>query len=92
MSPISGSPISRLRLYRCGTDCAKRCEESEELCQKRLGGVQEAALNAARELWEEQLDAPNGCGELETWRLATNHQGSDQRSDCLTTTYYKQCS
>ncbi|CAK9014209.1 unnamed protein product [Durusdinium trenchii] len=43
----------RKLLYRCGTDCAKRCEESEELCQKRLGGVQEAALNAARELWEE---------------------------------------
>lgn len=30
-----------LRLYRCGADCAKRCEENEEMCNKRLGGVGE---------------------------------------------------
>ncbi|CAK9009200.1 unnamed protein product [Durusdinium trenchii] len=51
----------RKLLYRCGTDCAKRCEESEELCQKRLGGVQEAALNAARELWEEHQGVVVEC-------------------------------
>ena len=58
------SPTKKpLRLYRCGSDCAKRCEESEELCQKRLSGVQEAALNAARELWEEPLgmEESGGC-------------------------------
>jgi hypothetical protein len=28
----------RPRLYKCGADCAKRCDENEEICNKRLGG------------------------------------------------------
>jgi len=51
----------RKLLYRCGADCAKRCEENEEMCNKRLGGVQEAALNAARELWEEHQGVVVEC-------------------------------
>eukprot|EP00435_Cladocopium_sp_Y103_P052551 s1209_g16.t1 len=51
----------RKMLYKCGADCAKRCDENEEICNKRLGGVQEAALNAARELWEEHQGVVVEC-------------------------------
>ncbi|CAL1143804.1 unnamed protein product, partial [Cladocopium goreaui] len=51
----------RKMLYKCGADCAKRCDENEEICNKRLGGVQEAALSAARELWEEHQGVVVEC-------------------------------
>ena len=47
----------RDQLSRSGADCTRRCEEAEEMCNKRLQGVQEAALSAARELWEEHQGA-----------------------------------
>ncbi|CAE7334789.1 Ank2 [Symbiodinium natans] len=48
-------------MSRNGTDCNRRCEEAEEMCNKRLQGVQEAALSAARELWEEHQGVVAEC-------------------------------
>ena len=36
LSPTGSA--KRPRLYKCGADCAKRCDENEEICNKRLGG------------------------------------------------------
>jgi len=43
----------RQQLQKTGGDCARRCEEVESSCLQRVAGVREAALSAARELWEE---------------------------------------
>ncbi|CAE7421863.1 Ank2, partial [Symbiodinium microadriaticum] len=51
----------REQLNRNGTECSRRCEEAEEMCNKRLHGVQEAALSAARELWEEHQGVVAEC-------------------------------
>jgi len=51
----------REQLNRSGTECSRRCEEAEEMCNKRLHGVQEAALSAARELWEEHQGVVAEC-------------------------------
>eukprot|EP00440_Ansanella_granifera_P031476 gb/GFBE01034172.1/.p1 GENE.gb/GFBE01034172.1/~~gb/GFBE01034172.1/.p1 ORF type:complete len:1704 (+),score=596.65 gb/GFBE01034172.1/:1-5112(+) len=51
----------RDQLQRNGTDCARRCDEAEAVCQRQLSSVQEAALNAARELWEEHQGVVAEC-------------------------------
>jgi len=51
----------REQLNRSGADVARRCEEAEASCGRQLQGVQEAALSAARELWEEHQGVVSEC-------------------------------
>jgi len=51
----------REQLQRTGADVNRRCEESEATCSRQLQGVQEAALGAARELWEEHQGVVAEC-------------------------------
>eukprot|EP00971_Amphidinium_carterae_P045018 885475-Amphidinium_carterae.1 len=45
----------RESLRRTLADCSKRCEEAESACARRASNVQETAMSAAKELWEEHL-------------------------------------
>eukprot|EP00930_Biecheleria_cincta_P017538 TRINITY_DN13915_c0_g1_i3.p1 TRINITY_DN13915_c0_g1~~TRINITY_DN13915_c0_g1_i3.p1 ORF type:complete len:1457 (+),score=511.02 TRINITY_DN13915_c0_g1_i3:83-4453(+) len=51
----------RDQLQRTGADVHRRCEEVEATCGRQLQGVQEAALSAARELWEEHQGVVAEC-------------------------------
>mmetsp|Transcript_39807 Transcript_39807/g.93771 ORF Transcript_39807/g.93771 Transcript_39807/m.93771 type:complete len:1965 (+) Transcript_39807:164-6058(+) len=51
----------RETLRRTSTDCARRCEEAEAACSRRAANVQEAAMSAAKELWEEHLGVVAEC-------------------------------
>eukprot|EP00928_Gymnodinium_smaydae_P048252 TRINITY_DN3224_c0_g1_i1.p1 TRINITY_DN3224_c0_g1~~TRINITY_DN3224_c0_g1_i1.p1 ORF type:complete len:1847 (-),score=578.76 TRINITY_DN3224_c0_g1_i1:73-5613(-) len=51
----------REQLRRSIEACNRRCEEVEATCVQRIAGVQEAALNGARELWEEHHGVVGEC-------------------------------
>jgi len=53
--------VLKQQLLRTGGDCARRCEEVESSCLQKVSGVREAALNAARELWEEHNGVLTEC-------------------------------
>lgn len=49
------------QLRRTVAEAARRCEETERSCVQRVAGVQESALSAARELWEEHSSVVAEC-------------------------------
>merc|ERR1719484_53017 len=51
----------RQQLQRTEAQGQRRCEEVESNCLQRVAGVREAALSAARELWEEHNGVLTEC-------------------------------
>jgi hypothetical protein len=51
----------REQLRRTASECARRCDESENACAQRISGAQETSLSAARELWEEHHNVVAEC-------------------------------
>eukprot|EP00929_Paragymnodinium_shiwhaense_P058079 TRINITY_DN29093_c0_g1_i1.p1 TRINITY_DN29093_c0_g1~~TRINITY_DN29093_c0_g1_i1.p1 ORF type:complete len:1935 (-),score=530.76 TRINITY_DN29093_c0_g1_i1:92-5425(-) len=51
----------REQLRRASADSTRRCEEVESSCAQRIAGVHDAALTAARELWEEHQGVVAEC-------------------------------